>query len=242
MTAYDLILSSLKLVGIIAAGETPSVDETNDALLILNQMIDSWNTERMMIFTLTISEFPLTVGQQTYTLRPGENFNISRPARIERMGIVSLNNPAQPLELPLAMLTDQEWANVTVKIISSSLPQYVYDDGAYPLRNLSFWCIPNVPVNVRIYGWTALSQFANLQTDLTFPPGYFRALRYNLAVDMAAEFGAPVRPEVAAIAAQSKAAIKSINAPSLNTHCEAAVAGNGKSIYNWLTDTPASRG
>jgi len=244
MTANDLIASALRLIGVLASGESPSQAESADALLILQQMLDSWIAERMMIFTLTITEFPLIAGQQTYTLGSGGNFNMARPARIERMGIVSFNNVAQPLELPLEMLTDQGWAAIPVKLITSSLPQMVYDDGAFPLRNLSFWCIPNVPVSVRIYAWQALSQFPDNFTDVTFPPAYLKAIRYNLAVDLAPEFGRQVPPEVGAQAVASKAVIKSINAPIVETHVDEAISGTmggSKRIYNWLTDGPSSR-
>lgn len=243
MNAGDLIASSLRLINVLASGETPSGAESTDALMILNQMLDTWNADRLMIYTIKIEDFPLTVGQQTYTMGAGGNFNTARPARIERMGIVSLNNPAQPLELPLEMLTDTGWAAIPVKVIQSSLPQKVYDDGAYPLRNLNFWCIPNVAVNARIYSWNALSQFADLTTDYTFPPGYLRALRYNLGMDLAPEFGAIPSPSVAATAQASKAAIESINAPLIESHCEAALVGSGgKRIYNWLTDQPSPTG
>src|SRR6266699_7095490 len=102
----------MRLIGILAAGETADAGEMADNLMVLNQMLDSWNTERLMIFTLLISEFPLVAGQQVYTLGAGGNFNIPRPSRIERMSIVNLANPAQPLELPMEMLSDEDWQTV----------------------------------------------------------------------------------------------------------------------------------
>lgn len=241
MTGNDLINSSLRLIGVTASGEQPTADEANDALVILNQMLDSWNAERLMIFTITIIDTPLTPGTQVYTLGTGGSLNFTRPARIERMSIVNFNNPVQPLELPLEMLSDQEWQSVPVKVISSTLPTKVYDDGAFPLRNLNFWPIPTVIVNTRIYGWTALSQFPDLVTDMTFPAGYLKALRYNLAVDLAPEYGAPLRPEVAAQAVSSKAVLKSINAPMPISYVDPAIRGEKASVYNWLTDQPAGR-
>ena len=242
MNGGDLIASSLRLIGVLASGETPTGAESSDALLIAQQMIDAWQAERMMIFTITISEFPLVPGQQTYTLGAGGNFNIPRPARIERMSIVNLNNPAQPLELPLEMLNEQGWQElIPVKLIQSSLPQRVYDDQAFPLRNLNFWCIPNVAVNTRIYYWTAISTFPDLTTDVTFPPAYLKAIRYNLAVDLAPEFGRSVPPEVAAQAVQTKAIVKNLNAPTLLSFADPAVVNPRGRVYNWLTDLPAGR-
>ena len=45
-SAGDQINRALRLLGVLAEGETPSAAVSTDALTALNQMIDSWNTER----------------------------------------------------------------------------------------------------------------------------------------------------------------------------------------------------
>lgn len=242
MTANDLIASSLRLIGVLASGETPSASEANDGLTILNQMLDAWNTERLAIFTVQRQVVVPAVLKQAYTVGSGGDFNIPRPSRIERVGVISLTNAAQPLELPLEMLTDVGWEAIPVKNISSSLPLKVWNDLGFPLMTLSFWPIPNVQVNFALYTWTALTEFPDLVTDETFPPGYLKALRYNLAVDLAPEFGCPDVPAVvAAQAAASKAAIKALNIPLLDLRCDTPLVNQKGGIYNWLTDGPVTR-
>lgn len=240
MNGADLIASSLRLIGVLASGETPSGNEIADALVILQQMMDSWQSERLNIFTLNINEFPMVPGQQVYTLGTGGNFNMTRPASIERMSVVWLANPAQPLELPLEMVTDGGWQAIPIKLISSTLPIKCYDDGAFPLRNLNFWPIPTIVDNVRIYSWAPLTTF-DLTTDITFPPGYLKAIRYALAVDLAPEFGRPVPPEVAAQALLSIAKLKTMNAPLIEAFCDEALVNPRSLKYNWISDTPAGR-
>ncbi len=235
MTGVDLISSSLRLIGVLASGETASGAEATDALAILNDMIDSWQIERLMIFTTSRQVFPLTSGQQAYTIGTGGNFNVPRPTRIDRAGIINLGNPAQPLELPMEYLTVEQWAAIPVKNIQSALPLKVWDDGGYPLRTLYYWCIPNTSVQTALYTWTALSQFADLVTVYTFPPGYAKALRYCLAVDLAPEYGRPIPMEVATQAILSKANIKSLNVPLLDLRCDPALVAPDKQIFNWLT-------
>src|SRR4029077_1286454 len=157
MNGLDLISSSMRLIGALASGEVPTNAEAQDALTVLNQRLDSWSADRLMVFTITIQEFALTPSQQVYTYGPGGNFNAARPARIDRASIVSLTNPSQPLELPIDYYTNWDWQQVPVKNIQTTLPQAVYDDQAFPLRNLSFWPIPTVVVNTRLYVWTALT-------------------------------------------------------------------------------------
>lgn len=242
MKALDLIASSMRLIGALESGEVPTGSEASDFLMILNQMLDSWNADRLAVFTITINEFPLVVNQQVYTLGTGGNFNTARPAKIDRISIVSLTNPAQPLELPIDYYTDWDWQQVPVKNIQTTLPQAVYDDGGFPFRNLSFWPIPTAPVNTRIYGWTALTQYASLTTDVAYPPGYAEALRYNLAVRLMAEMPGsynPIMSQVTAgLALESLARIKSMNEPLIEAFCDAAITGNG-GYYNYYSDTPA---
>lgn len=234
MKGLDLISSSLRLIGVLASGEVPSADEANDALTILNQMIDSWSAEKLMIFTDQVVTLTPGTLKQAYTLGVGGDFNQARPPKIDRMSVIILNSPN--LELPIEMLSDEQWQAIPVKNVSSAVPTQVWDDGGFPLRTLSFWPIPSVSVNFVLYAWTALSQFADLSTtDYTFPPGYLKALRYNLALDLAPEFGRPVPPEVAAQAVISKAIIKTMNVQESILQIDPALGGRG-GFYNWRTD------
>lgn len=238
MSALDLIKSSLRLIQVLASGETPSADEAQDALMILNQMVDSWNADRLMIYTIARNVFNLNSGQQTYTCGDGGDFNIQRPATIQSYTVISLANPAQPLELPLDVYTDVAWAGVPVKNIQSSLPTAVYDDGSFPLRNISYWAVPNVGnLQAGIYAWQALSRFVDLTTKYSFPPAYLKALRYNLGVDLAPEFGTSPSDTVSSQAIQTKSLIKSINAPLVGLRCDPAVTNQENLVYNWISDT-----
>ena len=244
MQVVDLITSALHLINVLASGETVDAATANDALFVFQGMIDSWNAESLMIFTDTRLVFPLTVGQQAYTYGIGGDFNSPRPAAIDRMSIMWLGNPAQPLELPMAYLTTAEWQAIPVKNIQSSLAQYCWDDGGFPFRTLSFWPIPNALNNVVIYPWVALAAPATLQTQLSFPPGYQQALRYNLAALLAAEFPpvpAEIMQMVVAIAMQSKAVIKAMNQPIIDLRCDPALNARGGGLYDWRSDTVVGR-
>ncbi|NBX88222.1 MAG: hypothetical protein EBQ97_06865, partial [Bacteroidetes bacterium] len=50
-TAGDQINRALRLLGVLAEGETPSPSVSQDSLTALNQMIESWNTERLSVFS-----------------------------------------------------------------------------------------------------------------------------------------------------------------------------------------------
>lgn len=242
MTALDIISSALRLDGILASGEVPNAAEAQDALVVLNDLVDQWNAERLMIFTISRQVFSLVSGQQTYTMGLGGDFNVVRPAKIELVSIINLQNPSQPMELPLTILNEAGWSNIPVKNILSSLPMSVWDGGEFPLRNLSYWPIPNVLVQTAIYSWVPLTSFTSLTTDLTFPPGYAKAIRYNLAVDLAPEYGKTVSEVVAAQAVLAKSVVKSINIPTYELVADPALINPQGGYYDWRSDLPAGRG
>jgi hypothetical protein len=226
-TALDLISSSLRLIGILAAGESPDLATANDSLSVLADMIDSWNADRLAIFTTTSDDFPFVIGQQTYTLGTGGNFDMARPAQIDAMSVILTSNPSNPIEVPIVMYSVDDWQNkVPVKSVTGSFPLVCYDTGDFPLRSLNFWPIPSQANNLRIYSWQPLDTPAELTTTIAFPPGYSEAFRYNLAVRLSAEFGAQVSPVVAQIAVESLARVKNINAPSLELQSDLCTAGN----------------
>jgi hypothetical protein len=251
LTCLDIIMSSLRLVGILGGGETPNGTDANAALMALQGMWDQWNAERLMIFTVPRNVYPVNAGQQTYTIgidpegTQTANISVPRPPAIERMGIINLNNPQQPLELPLQYLTVAQWQEIPVKNIQSALPQYCWDDNGFPFRTLSLWPVPNVALQMAIYPWSALTAPAQLTTLMAFPPGYQKAFRFNLAVDLAAEFP-PVDPQilqaVAANAIESKRIVKAINTPILDLRCDPAVTAQSSDyLYNWISDQPSGR-
>lgn len=239
MTAQDLIVSAMRKIGVIASGEPAKPEELADALVILNDLIDSWANQRLMIFTVNRQVFAITAAKQAWTIGPGGDFNVPRPPRIDRAGLILLSNPAQPLELPLDLISDRAWAGVPVKNIPSTVPYEVWDDGGFPLRTLTYYPAPSASAQTALYTWTALSQFPDLNvTDITFPPGYARMIRYNLAVELAPEFNAEIPAAVASIAASSKAEIKSFNVTPIEISCDEALVSMGTGgRYNIFSDS-----
>ena len=67
---YDIISRALKDIGALEAGETPTSDAATDAFDMLNDLIDQWSNEDMMVFNITEIIFPVIAGQVQYTIGP----------------------------------------------------------------------------------------------------------------------------------------------------------------------------
>jgi hypothetical protein len=231
MKGGDLIAASMRAAGLLALGEPVDGDSSSAALVILGQMLEGWSAQQLAVFTLNRSTFPFIAGTSAYTVGTGGMFNVARPAEIEYVTIISNSNPAQPLELPpLQMYTDAEWAGVPVKAVTNP-------DGGFPFRTLTYWPVPSdSSVQTVIGGWAALTQFTNLTSDVTFPPGYIDAIKYNFAVRLAAEWQGQVTPGVADLARTSLATIKAMNVPDIKFKIDAAMGATG-GHYDWRSDT-----
>src|ERR1700731_3263589 len=123
MNQSDLISASLIEIGALSPGEVASAQEQQQASNVLTQMLDAWQAVRLYVWAVQrILLVPATL-KQTYTLGPGGDFNLPRPAKITRFGVVNLGNPIQPVELPLDSLTERQWMEIPVKNIPSALPK-----------------------------------------------------------------------------------------------------------------------
>jgi hypothetical protein len=201
MIASDLVQSSMRLIGALASGETPSTDEAADGLLVLQQLLDSWSADEMLVFAT--AKLVLTTVNGTASYTPG-----SRPLKILSADVVTGGNTH-----PVAVVGPDGWAQVPDRNASSSLPRAVYCDYAYPTALVYVAPIPNIVMSINLYATVDLATLANGAATFTMPEGYARAVRYNLAMDLAPEYGRMTAPEmanVAAIAAQTKDAIRKL--------------------------------
>ena len=67
----DIISRALKDIGALEAGETPTPEATTDAFDMLNDLVDQWSNEEMMVFYKNEIVFPIVPGQTQYTIGPG---------------------------------------------------------------------------------------------------------------------------------------------------------------------------
>lgn len=233
----DLIQASLRLIDRLKVGRTASASELAAGLECLNTLIDSWNADRLFIFEIAQAVFTLVPNQQSYTIGPsGANFTATRPERIERANIVDVtSNPSVPSRYPLDLLDSRGWSEIRVLSISSPLPDNLYFDRAWPNSTLYLYPSPSAANQLELYTWQQMAAFATTAAAFSVPPGYWEALRYNLAVRMVPEvLDAKLSEEVAAIAAQSLARIQGMNAPSPVLRADEGMPRPARPSFNYL--------
>ena len=210
-TAGDLINGSLRLLGVLAEGETPSAETSQDALLAMNQMIQSWNTERLAVFSTqdqVVTWPPSTISR---TFGPTGDIVANRPVAIDDS--TYFRDPANGISYGLKLINQQQYNGIAVKTVTSTYPQVLWVNMTYPDIEMYVYPVPTKVLEFHVVSVDELTQPVNLATDLAFPPGYLRCFRYNLACELAPEFGTEPSRQVQRIAMTSKRNIKRINNP-----------------------------
>jgi hypothetical protein len=212
-TAGDQINRALRLLGILAEGETPSAATSQDALMALNQMIESWNTERLAVFSTQDQVFlwPAGVGNQTRTLGPTGNFVGLRPILID--DATYFRDPGTNVSFGVKLINQQQYNGIAVKTVTSTYPQVMFVNNTFPDVTMTIYPVPTRQLEWHFVSVEELSNPATLATSLFFPPGYLRAFAYNLAMEIAPEFGVEPSPQVQRIAMTAKRNLKRINNP-----------------------------
>lgn len=222
VVALGLITSSMRLVGAIASGETPTADEANDALDVLNDILEAWATENLMLYRNENDQYSLTPNKQSYTIGPIGDFNAVRPVTIEG-AFVTYNG----LDFPLRVLNTEQWNGIALKNFSAPIPSALYYVPTFPLGNIYLWPAPSQAIPLTLAVNMQFSQLANVSQSISLPPGYKKALRYVLAVELAPEFGVEAPPSVVVVARDMIGNIKAANRQQPVASFDNALTGNG---------------
>jgi hypothetical protein len=209
-TAGDQINRALRLLGVLAEGETPSASVSQDALTALNQMIDSWNTERLSTFVTQDQVFTWPSGFISRTLGPSGDFVGLRPILMDDATYFKAPNG---VSYGIKFINQQQYDGIAVKTVTSTYPQVMWVNMGFPDVTLTVYPRPTQDLEWHLISVEELDRPATLSTVMYYPPGYLRAFTYNLAMEFAPEFGVEPSPQVQRIAMTSKRDLKRINNP-----------------------------
>ena len=76
-TPLTLISGALRSIGGATSGDPIPIAEANDAFIMLNDMLDQWSNEKLMVFCVQEAIHELTGSKYIYTIGPGGNVGAS---------------------------------------------------------------------------------------------------------------------------------------------------------------------
>lgn len=235
-TTRELLNGAHRLLGLVNSGNVLPEAVYQDNLIALNQMIESWDTERLSVFCTQDQTYYWEPGARIRTLGPTGDFvyilgtqsetpivtqeddyigvddaTTQRPILLDDSTF--FRDPATNVAYGIKFINQLQYNNIAVKTVTSTYPQVMFVNNTFPNITMSVYPVPNRLLEFHFISVQPLANPTTLETQLEFPPGYLRAFRYNLALELAPEFGVQPTPEVRRIAMYSKRDLKRINNP-----------------------------
>ena len=241
ITARQMIYRACRHLGYAFQGATIPPDLESDALSALNAMIESWNLNRWLVPWQEIQTYALTASQTEFTIGAGGDFDGPRPLRIEQANVI-INTYSPVLRKPVDIVDFRQWSAVQVQEVAA-IPNLLYYDGAFTsgLGKIYLWPQANQAYELELYQWHALDSFTTVTTSLNPPPGYERALTFNLAVEIFSlapdKFQRNGFANVRKLAQESKDAVIDYNStsPFMTTDGAFQSAQRPQTGFNFLT-------
>lgn len=199
-TASALIASAMKKIGVLTKSETPDSDEAADGLVALNGLLSSWSNESLLVYSRVTESFTLSAGAAAYTIGTSQTFNTTRPVFIVAARITNGTT-----DTPVEVISEEIYNAIPVKT-AQGVPELLNYNNAFSAGTIRLYPTPSSSYSLTLISEKPLVTLA-LTDTLSLPAGWERALTYNLALELAPEYGLTVDPLVVRAAMESKGAI-----------------------------------
>lgn len=187
LTARNLIGDGLTDLAVLGIGRSLSPRDGALGLRYLQELIDSAELDRPVIYTVARASYTLVANQSSRTIGPTGNFVQARPlwiasALVQRVG--------EDLENPLEIWSRRRWLYEDDKTRTADIPEAIYMEPSITNATLYFVPVPTTAATLVIGTPTALTGFSGtIDTEYTFPPGYQEWFRLRLRNKLARPFG-----------------------------------------------------
>jgi hypothetical protein len=234
-TANDIIVLAMKESGVLGVGQTASAEDLSDNLKRLNFMLAQWARKRWLVWHLIATSVTST-GAQSYTVGPGQDFDIVRPDRLEDAYFRQILPSGQnQVDYPLELIEAREdYDRISLKSLKS-WPTYCFYDSGFPTGSVYFWPIPAASLyEMFIVTKAPVTVMESGAQEFVLPPEYEAALLYNLAVRMRPAYQLPPDPSLVSLATDALNVLRTANAqvPRLTMPTQLARGG----LYNIYSD------
>ena len=234
--ANDLISRALRTVGALGAGQTANANDMDDGLAMLNDMLDQWSLEGLMIYYSQTEQFSLVAGTYSYTIGASATFNTVRPVRIQAAQL----RDSSSNDTNMRQLSWDDYQQIYDKDPGNNIPAYFCYQPANPQGTILIYPPPLAGYSIRLQSDKQFVAIADYSTDVALPPGYNEAIIYGLAERMCIEHGrAEMLDVIMRRSMDAKANIKRMNNKRVQMKFPAALTNIGGIRSSGTIDTSA---
>jgi hypothetical protein len=189
VTRDDIIKRALRLLGVLAQGESPTTDQTTEAAFALNLLVKAWQADGMPLWAIKQYNIPLTASTASYRIGIGQTVNTPKPLKV----LQAFNhNSVSNVDIPMRLLTKDEY-NMLGNKTSSGNPIQLYYDPQRDYGDLYVYPVPtstDVTSNViTLVYQRPFEDFDSATDNPDFPQEWYDAVAYGLACRLAPEYG-----------------------------------------------------
>ena len=157
----------------------------------------------------------------------GIDFDGARPIKITHSFVRDTINVTYPIDWPVEIVPNDKYQQLDIKSLVSAYPVYLCYTPLMPAGLIRLWPVPNrTSLQLSLTTYAQHIIFSSLTSEFAMPPGYALAIRYNLAVQLANEYGADVS-SIVRQAAETKATLMRINSEPVYASLDSAILQGG---------------
>lgn len=227
-TAQDIISGAIKKIGVLRKNESPSADESTDALDVLNDLLASWSNDSLLCYATVTDTFSIGPAA-SYLIGPGQVLNSARPMWIKAANVTTAN-----LDFEVTIVPEEDFqVQIVQKNITSNIPLYLTYNNAYPYGTIKLWPQASTTIGLTLMSEKLITEFTSLTSTFDMPPGWSHALKTNLGLHLLRDYNLPPDPLLIQLANEAKGALKK---QTIKAH-PITYAGDLPRRYSILTGT-----
>jgi len=185
-TVNTIVVSALRLCRQRDTTNATRLDEAREAL---NNMLKGW--EEILHHSVVKEYFTLTAGTGVYTIGEDGDFDTIRP-----MGIVSAYiEDSGGIDYEVSVIAKEDYDAINNKS-EVSRPDKLFYNPTNPLGTIYFNYLPESAETFYLTSFKEFTEYAALEDTILEPVEYEKAMIYNLAVDLAPEYGIQLQQTV----------------------------------------------
>jgi hypothetical protein len=187
LTARDIIYFALRKINAAPIGQDPSPGEVDPVTIELNLMLKECQIHGPNLWRHTEGSVTLVANTPSYSL------TVDNPLRLVevRYRYPPTSNPAEQRDLPMEMMTREQYKTLPVKLTGGSPPTQWYFDPQESTQTLYVWPVPIVVSGDTIqYTYQRRMQvITNLSQTLDIPEEWLSTVGYALAARLVPTYG-----------------------------------------------------
>jgi len=192
----EIIQYALRKTGVLALGVTPGATEVTNAAMALDMMIKSWITKGIKLWTLQELTLPLVANQSNYVIGPSGTTPTPDLVEVKPMKLMQAwlrNVTVTPQnDIPLQILAQEQYNKFGSKF-STGTSNAVYMQVGRDNSTIKTYLTPSTTAaglyQMHLLVQRPLQDAGVAATNLDFPSEWLYALGWNLAAELATDYG-----------------------------------------------------